>query len=242
MATIFVTGGAGYIGSHTVKKLVELGYDVLVYDNLSKGHKKSINKKASFIKGDLSDENKLNSVFKKHKVDAVMYFAGFIEAGESMIKPEKYFVNNVTNGINLLNAMTKNNIKRIIYSSSAGVYGNPKRVPIKVFTGGPRAWAAFLSGYLDTDGYVLKQAIAWGSVNHGLLSDCQYLLALMGANSSLNAVQQLKGNVGIFWRLEVRDDRSIGVLVKHLSPSHPKKAERLKEKDRTLFYWKNHKN
>lgn len=131
MAIIFVTGGAGYIGSHVVKKLVKSGHDVLVYDNLSKGHKESVNKKALFIKGDLSDKSKLNSVFEKYKIDSVMHFAGFIEAGESMIKPKKYFANNVVNGINLLDVMVKNNVKKIIYSSSAGVYGNPERIPVK---------------------------------------------------------------------------------------------------------------
>ncbi len=129
--TIFVTGGAGYIGSHLVKKLIKLKYKVLVYDNLSKGHKESIDKKASFIKGDLSDKNKLDSVFKKYKIDSVMHFAGSIEAAESIIKPEKYFTDNVVNGINLLNAMVKHNVKKMIYSSSAGVYGNAKRIPIK---------------------------------------------------------------------------------------------------------------
>lgn len=128
---VLVTGGAGYIGSHTVIRLIRKGHKVIIFDNLSKGHKEYVDKKAIFVKGDLAKLNEINNCIKKNKIDVVMHFAGFIEAGESMIKPEKYFTNNVTNGINLLNAMVKNRIKRVIYSSSAAVYGNPKKIPIE---------------------------------------------------------------------------------------------------------------
>mgnify|MGYP001580345997 CR=1 FL=1 len=128
---VLVTGGTGYIGSHTVKQLIKGNYNITVIDNLQRGHIQSIPKEVNLIKGDLSDQKLLNKVLKEHKIDAVLHFAGFIEAGESMIKPEKYFTNNISNGINLLNVMIKNNVKKIIYSSSAAVYGIPKNNLIK---------------------------------------------------------------------------------------------------------------
>ncbi len=127
---ILITGGAGYIGSHAVEELVK-EHDILVFDNLCHGHRKAVDKKAAFVKGDLASFDEIDNCLRKSNVDAVMHFAGFIEAGESMHKPEKYFENNVVNGIKLLNAMVKNKVKKIIYSSSAGVYGQPKRIPIK---------------------------------------------------------------------------------------------------------------
>jgi phage terminase large subunit-like protein len=105
-----------------------------------------------------------------------------------------------------------------------------KRVPEQVMTGGPEAWEGFLSGYLDTDGYVLKGIVAWCSINHDLLSDCQHLLALLGVQSSLNSVDNEKCREP-FWRLEVRDKRSLSVLVHLLKPSHPHKARKLTQLD-----------
>lgn len=128
---ILVTGGAGYIGSHTCHVLCNKGYDFVVYDNLEKGHRKSLPESTNLVIGDLSDEKKLNNCFKNNKIDAVIHFAGYIEAGESMRDPLKFFNNNVSNGINLLRIMQKNNVNKIIYSSSAGVYGQPKEIPIK---------------------------------------------------------------------------------------------------------------
>lgn len=119
---ILVTGGAGYIGSNCIRLLLKQGYDVIVLDNLSRGHKKAIPEEITFIKGDLSDENLLNEIFKENKIDAVIHFAGFIEAGESMKNPKIFFENNVINGIKLLDIMMKYNVKKIIYSSSAGIY------------------------------------------------------------------------------------------------------------------------
>lgn len=128
--TIFVAGGAGYIGSHVVKELIKRGYKVIVYDSLEKGHKASVKVGCVFIQGNLSEKNKLDHVFKKYKVDAVMHFANFIEVGESVKNPKKYFDNNVTNGKKLLEAMEKNSVKYIIFSSSAAIYGDPKIIPI----------------------------------------------------------------------------------------------------------------
>lgn len=127
---ILVTGGAGYIGSVIVKQLVKENHDVVVLDDLSKGHKEAVHSKSVFVKTGLDKVKELDKVFKKYKFDAVIHMAAFSEAGESVQNPRKYFLNNVVNGVNLLNVMLDNGCKRIVFSSSAGVYGNPKTVPI----------------------------------------------------------------------------------------------------------------
>lgn len=127
---VLVTGGAGYIGSVIVKKLVNEGYEIFVLDDLSKGHLEAVHPKATFIKAGLNNLKDVDETFKQVKFDAVIHMAGFIEAGESVEDPAKYFRNNVVNGLNLLNVMVKNGCKRIVFSSSAGVYGNPKSLPI----------------------------------------------------------------------------------------------------------------
>lgn len=119
---ILVTGGAGFIGSITTKYLLDKGYDVIVYDSLVKGHKDSIDPRAIFIHGCLSNKELLDKTFQDFNIKAVIHFAGFIEAGESMKQPEIFFENNIINSMNLLNSIVKNKIKKIIYSSSAGVY------------------------------------------------------------------------------------------------------------------------
>ncbi|MCX7779114.1 MAG: UDP-glucose 4-epimerase GalE [Patescibacteria group bacterium] len=126
---IFITGGAGYIGSHIVKELLKEKHQLFIYDNLSKGHRQAI-LGGFFIKGDLKDKNKLDQILKKYQPKVTIHLAGFIEVGESMLKPEKYFQNNVLNGLNLLEAMIKNKIKFIIFSSSAAVY-QPQKLPLK---------------------------------------------------------------------------------------------------------------
>lgn len=130
MKTILVTGGAGYIGSHTVHELVNQGYNVIVFDNLEKGHKEFLPSAAKLIQGNIGNIQDLNKVFSSNKIDAVIHFAGSIEAGESMVNPLKYFHNNSANGIILLKTMHDNRVKNIIFSSTAAVYGNPKKVPI----------------------------------------------------------------------------------------------------------------
>jgi UDP-glucose 4-epimerase len=118
---IFVTGGAGYIGSIAVKKLIELEHDVIVADNLSKGVLEFVNKKAKFYKRDLIDKKELEKIFLENKIDAVMHFAGYKSVEESMTHPEKYS-DNIVGTINLLELMTKYKVEKIIYSSSAAVY------------------------------------------------------------------------------------------------------------------------
>ena len=120
---ILVTGGAGYIGSHTVRELRSRGYDVVVYDNLSTGHIESIGD-ALFVKGDLFDVELLKDTFKKYGVDSVIHFAAYSLVGESMINPLKYYKNNVSGTLWLLEAMTACDVKHLVFSSSAATYGD----------------------------------------------------------------------------------------------------------------------
>ena len=128
---VLVTGGAGYIGSVTTLELINQGYEVVVFDNLSYGHEKAVAKQAKFIKGDLLDRSSIHSALSKEKIDAVVHFAGLIAVGESVKEPLKYVRNNVIGGFNLIDSMKELKINKIIFSSSAAVYGDPKRVPIK---------------------------------------------------------------------------------------------------------------
>jgi UDP-glucose 4-epimerase len=131
MKTILVTGGAGYIGSHAVRSLIDSGYSVVAVDNLSKGHKSAVDKRAFFVKLDLEDRDALQKVFEDYDFSAVMHFAGSIEVGLSMKNPALFFKNNVLNGVNLLEAMRKAGVKKIIFSSTAAVYGEPEKIPIR---------------------------------------------------------------------------------------------------------------
>ncbi len=135
---ILVTGGAGFIGSHTVTLLLEDGYDVIVIDDFSNSDKnvlqkiKDITKKDfNFYEGSVCDKNFLNKVFKKDKIDAVIHFAAYKAVGESVAKPLKYYDNNLTGVIKLLEVMEDNKVNKFIFSSSATVYGIPKSLPIK---------------------------------------------------------------------------------------------------------------
>lgn len=125
-----VLGGAGYIGSHAVNKLIENNYDVIVVDNLQSGHEEAINSKAKFYKGDIRDKNFLSNVFKEENIDGVFHFAANSIVGESMKEPLMYFNNNVYGMQILLEVMNEHNVNKIVFSSTAATYGEPKQVPI----------------------------------------------------------------------------------------------------------------
>ncbi|MDE6181696.1 MAG: UDP-glucose 4-epimerase GalE [Eubacteriales bacterium] len=128
---ILVLGGAGYIGSHTVYELINEGYEVVIIDNLETGYKQAIHKQAKFYEGDLRNKEFLNNVFKQEKgIDGVIHFAANSLVGESMTEPLKYYDNNLIGTKILLDAMIENNIKNIVFSSSAATYGEPKNIPI----------------------------------------------------------------------------------------------------------------
>ncbi|VVB81546.1 ADP-L-glycero-D-manno-heptose-6-epimerase [uncultured archaeon] len=126
---ILITGGAGYIGSHVVLKLKEAGHFTVVYDNLSKGFRELVNSDA-FVDGDIHDKSLLDKTIKKHKIEAIMHFAAFIEVGESMKDPKKYFENNSAGTINLLNAAIENKARYFVFSSTAALFGHPEEMPI----------------------------------------------------------------------------------------------------------------
>lgn len=126
---ILVVGGAGYIGSHMVRELLDKGYVPIVFDNLSTGHTWAV-PGGNLIRGDLADKEALRQLFTKHTFDGVMHFASFIQVGESVQKPLKYYHNNISNTLNLLSAMEEAGVKKFVFSSTAAVYGTPKEVPI----------------------------------------------------------------------------------------------------------------
>ncbi|WHX60500.1 UDP-glucose 4-epimerase GalE [Peribacillus frigoritolerans] len=135
--TILVTGGAGYIGSHAAVELLKSGYNIVIMDNLSNSNFESINrireltsKEFPFYKCDLLNRDELVTIFKNHDIEAVLHFAGLKAVGESVENPLKYYDNNITGTINLCEIMAKHDVKKLVFSSSATVYGNPDRVPI----------------------------------------------------------------------------------------------------------------
>jgi len=127
---IFVTGGAGYIGSVCVGELLRAGHEVMVFDNLSEGHRSAVDSRAVFVQGDLADRTGAVRALAESKAGAVIHFGANALVGESIANPAKYFRNNVANGINLLDAMVECGVEKIIFSSSCATYGNPERIPI----------------------------------------------------------------------------------------------------------------
>ncbi|WP_294097173.1 UDP-glucose 4-epimerase GalE [uncultured Cetobacterium sp.] len=126
MKSILVTGGAGYIGSHAVVELLDSGYDVIVLDNLENGYIELVDSRAKFYKGDIRDISTFENIFIENKIDAVMNFAGYIKVGESVNEPNKYYLNNTYGVMNIIEVMKKYNVKNIIFSSTAAVYGEVK--------------------------------------------------------------------------------------------------------------------
>jgi len=126
---VLVVGGAGYIGSHMVKMLVDQGHSVVTFDNLSSGFRDAV-LGGEFVQADLADLPAIDRVFEQYKPEAVMHFASYIQVGESVQHPDKYYLNNFTNTLNLLNAMVKHDVKNFIFSSTAAVFGEPEYVPI----------------------------------------------------------------------------------------------------------------
>ncbi len=127
---VLITGAAGYIGSVVTQELIKKGNSVIALDNLQQGHREAIASEARFIQADLRDSNNIDEVFRRHKIEAVMHLAAEALVGESMSNPNKYFHTNLVGGINLLDTMLKYGVHKLIFSSTAAVYGNPETVPI----------------------------------------------------------------------------------------------------------------
>ena len=127
---VFVTGGAGYVGSVTAELLLDEGHEVAVFDNLERGHREAVDERAAFIQGDLRNRDEIRNALAKVKPDAVMHFAAYALVGESMEHPMRYFRNNVVGGIHLVEGMVDQGVKKIIFSSTCATYGQPDKVPM----------------------------------------------------------------------------------------------------------------
>jgi len=128
---VLVTGGAGFIGSVVAAELVQAGHTVCIYDNLIHGHRKAVIPSAEFVLGDVADRKTLEETLRRFKIEAVLHFAALIEAGESMQAPEKYFRNNSAGTLSLIESMLACGVRKLVFSSTAALYGEPKRTPIE---------------------------------------------------------------------------------------------------------------
>ena len=172
---VLVTGGAGYIGSFMTKRLLREGYEVVVIDSLEKGHKEAIDEKATFVKGNILDKKFLDELFKSYSFDAVFHFAAYISMGESMEKPGMYFENNVLGSVNVFDAMAKHNVKSLIFSSTAGVYGNPEVTPI------PEDHPKRPTNPYGESKLFVEKILQWYHTIHGINSVCLRYFNAAGA-------------------------------------------------------------
>lgn len=172
---VLVVGGAGYIGSHMVKRLGTAGCNVLTLDNLSGGHRDAV-LFGEFIEGDIADQELLDQIFSTRRIDAVMHFASFIQVGESMRDPAKYYQNNVVNSLNLLNSMLRHGVNRMIFSSTAAIFGEPEYAPID-----EKHPKAPINPYGKTK-LMLEQALADYDRAYGLKSICLRYFNAAGAD------------------------------------------------------------
>ncbi len=145
---ILVTGGAGYIGSITVERLIKAGAEVVVFDNLYQGHRDAVHPDAVFIQGDLADKAAVEAAIATHKPDGIMHFASYTLVGESVEKPFLYLRDNITNGLNLIEAAVSNGVKGFILSSTANLFDDPERMPIdeeeRIVPGSPYGESKFI--------------------------------------------------------------------------------------------------
>lgn len=175
---ILVCGGAGYIGSHMVKHLISEGKEVVVIDSLTTGFEKAINEKAIFKKGDLRDPNFLAEVFSEFSIEAVYHFAASSLVGESVSVPFKYYDNNVTGTLRLLEVMQIYGVKRIVFSSTAAVYGEPEAIPV---TENQRKQPT--SPYGETK-LAVENMLKWADKAHGIKSVCLRYFNVAGASEA----------------------------------------------------------
>jgi UDP-glucose 4-epimerase len=173
---VLVTGGAGYIGSHVVGMLVERGYEVVVFDNLSAGHRQAVHPQAALVVGDLLNRSHLEALFAAHKFEGILHFASHIMVGESMQKPFKYLYDNVVGVMNILEFATLHGVGRFILSSTANLYDDPKVIPI-------REDEALIPGsvYGETK-FMAERMLAWMDRIYGLKYCCLRYFNASGAH------------------------------------------------------------
>ena len=173
---VLVTGGAGYIGSIVSAELLRAGHQVIVYDDLSHGHRRALPEGAEVIIGEVGEREALRRVFQQHRPEAVMHFAALIEAGESMRSPERYFRNNTASSLTLLECMLQHDCKRLVFSSTAALYGNPERTPIQ-----EDAPLVPTNAYGESK-LLVERMLAWFQRIHGLrYASLRYFNAAGGA-------------------------------------------------------------
>ena len=174
---VLVTGGAGYVGSVATEELIRAGHEVVVFDNLSQGHREAVHPKAKLVVGDLAKPEDINAVFTEFKPEAVMHFAARSLVGESMQKPFLYIGENVTNGLNLLRATVTHGVKRFIFSSTANLFDNPVKIPIDetatIIPGSPYGESKF----------IIERMLFWLEKTHGLRFACLRYFNAAGATA-----------------------------------------------------------
>jgi UDP-glucose 4-epimerase len=173
---ILVTGGAGYIGSVVAEQLIAAGHRVVVYDDLSTGHREAIPAEADFVKARMEDESALAGALSCG-IDAVMHFAGLIEAGESMKRPGAFFRSNSANTLSLLEMMLRHGVKTIVFSSTAAVYGDPEEIPIR-----ESSWLKPTNAYGESK-MIVEQMLGWFNRAHGLRYCCLRYFNAAGATA-----------------------------------------------------------
>jgi UDP-glucose 4-epimerase len=175
---ILVTGGAGYIGSVAVEQLIAAGESVVVFDNLSQGHRAAVHPDAAFIEGDLADRAAIDAVMSEHRPDAVMHFASKTLVGESMQKPFLYLGGNITDGLNLLGSVVEHGVKRFILSSTANLFDKPERMPIdeseRIIPGSPYGESKF----------ILERMLHWLDRIYGVRYACLRYFNAAGATET----------------------------------------------------------
>ncbi len=176
---VFITGGAGYIGSVCSELLLNEGYEVAIFDNLVEGHRRAVDARAHFIQGDLADRAQIEAALSSTRADTVMHFAAYALVPESMRDPSKYFRNNISNGLNLLDAMIATGVRQIIFSSTCAIFGPPDRVPID-----ETAPARPANPYGESK-LAFEKILRWYDQVHGLKFVCLRYFNAAGATEDL---------------------------------------------------------
>jgi UDP-glucose 4-epimerase len=177
MARFLVTGGAGFVGSHVVAKLLASGADVVVFDNLRQGHREAVLQGATLVIGDLADDAALNAVLARGPWDGVLHFAAMSLVGESMLKPYTYLLENGVNGIKLIDACVRHGVKRFVLSSTANLFGQPDEGPI------PEDAPIIPGSPYGESKYFIERALHWADRIHGLRSACLRYFNAAGADA-----------------------------------------------------------
>lgn len=177
--TLLVTGGAGYVGSHCVRALLDAGHRVVVFDNLRHGHRAAVAPEAELEVGDLADKAAVGRVFARHRIDAILHFAGNIQVGESMRRPFLYLGDNVQCAVNLLEAAAEHGVRRFVLSSTCAIFGAPERVPIDEDVS-----IAPGSAYGESK-YLIERILRWADEVHGIRYACLRYFNAAGAHPDL---------------------------------------------------------